>query len=107
MMRSWMLIAFLALGMPVGIRAQPAPHAPEQPHGSQPIQPLNGFVANRGQWPAAVKFFASRGGIDATLVDDAIVLRPRADLETGEWPRPLTIRIPAGHDLEGQGVLPT
>ena len=106
-MRSW-LIAWLALGIAVAARAQePAAPVDEAPHGARPLKTLNGFVANCGQWPAEVRFFASRGGIDATLLDGAIVLRPRTDLETGEWPRPLMLRFPPAQAVEGEGVLPT
>lgn len=107
-MRSWLLLALLAGGIAVAARGQEPPATVQAaPRGGQPIEPLSGFVANRGQWPAEVRYFASRGGIDATLLDDAIVLRPRADLETGEWPRPLTLRFPAPQALEERDALPT
>ena len=119
MMRVGLVASLLALGTAVVLHAQSAPFASEgllasmrgEPRGrleqALPFGTLNGFVENRGQWPAEVKFFASRGGIDATLLQDAIVLRPQPDAETGEWPAPVVLRFSAANSLEGQGALPT
>ena len=106
-MRSWLLVALLISAMPIGASAQQPARPSGSPQDVGPVRSLSGFVENRGQWPAEVKYFASRGGIDATLLDDAVVLRPRADLETGEWPRPLVLRLPAAQAVSGEHVLPT
>lgn len=78
------------------------------------LRPLSGFVANHGQWPAEVLFFARAGGIDATLTRDALVLRvvppaPRDDRVKSPWPAPLILRLPGAGtaNVEGEGVLPT
>lgn len=75
------------------------------------IRSLNGFVVNHGQWPSNVRFVGVAGGIEATLLDDAIVLRPVApDPESGrEWPAPMILRLPesAQATLLGEYPLPT
>lgn len=71
------------------------------------VLPLPGFVENRGQWPAEVRFFAKGGAIEATVVDDGLVLRPRFDPEAREWPAPIVLRFPRAGAVKGDGVLPT
>jgi hypothetical protein len=39
------------------------------------IEGLSGFVENCGQWPEEVRFFARRGGVEATVRADALVFR--------------------------------
>ncbi len=101
------------------------------------VATLSGFVENRGQWPADVRFLAREGGIEAVLLDDALVLHPmprrvqrsRLDemlasvpgfgdpLEESQFAPPpppepvpgppLTIRFPGAGAVEGEGALPT
>ncbi|MGQ0552799.1 MAG: DUF7948 domain-containing protein [Planctomycetota bacterium] len=98
---------------PAGIQVRPA----------APISPLNGFVENRGQWHPDVRFLARKGGIEAVLLRDALVLHPlsrAAPPLTEEQERlglephqiavpgpPLTIRFPAPQSIEGEGQRPT
>lgn len=60
------------------IAAAPAaePRAPLV-RGAGDIETLNGFVENRGQWPADVLFFGRWKDIEATLTRSALVLKPR------------------------------
>lgn len=87
--------------------SDPAERARPAVSQSPRIDSLNGFVENRGQWPIDVKFFARTGGIEATLVADAIVLRPAADRESGRWPAPVILRLPRPCAITGEVALPT
>lgn len=68
------------------------------------IASLNGFVENRGQWPEDVLFFARRGGIEATVLRDALVFRPTPACEDEPAPAPLILYLPGdatGRVIEG------
>jgi len=112
-MRIWLLAALLAVAMTAAARtqAEPAPAPGITSSGrlerSLPCPTISGFVENRGQWPVEVKFFASRGNIDATLLADALVLRPQPNRETEEWLPPIVLRFPTAQEVAGQGALPT
>lgn len=79
---------------------------------------LNGFVANHGQWSADVRFVGVAGGIEATLLDDALVFRPAplvdrgvlkgdAAWETSERPAPIVLRLPGAANVLGEDPLVT
>lgn len=99
--RGTVLAGFLAIGWSAHARAQldtadlASPPAPEvRVRGG--LRTQSGFLENRGQWPVDVLFFARAGGIDATLMRDAIVFRPTPpDRESGKrWPAPIVLRLP-------------
>lgn len=71
------------------------------------VTTLTGFVENRGQWADDVLFFAREGAIEATVTQDALVLRPRRDPRTNAWPSPLVLRFPKPRFVEGASALPT
>ena len=102
-------LALLALAASVQAQISPPSPAP-QVRPSPPIASLNGFVANHGQWPDEVLYFARHRGIEATLLADALVFRPMPDLERPEepWLAPLVLRLPAAAAVvQGEGLLPT
>ncbi len=109
---AWSVITCLALsvlGLPVAAGAQTTPAAPRPLTVRQapPFASLTGFAENCGQWPAEVQFFARQSDIEATLLRDALVLRPQRDTETGEAPPPLVLHFPAASAVRGDGLLPT
>lgn len=71
------------------------------------VTTLTGFVENRGQWADDVLFFAREGAIEATVTQDALVLRPRREPRTDAWPSPLVLRFPKPRSVEGASALPT
>lgn len=71
------------------------------------VSTLQGFVENRGQWADDVLFFAREGVVEATVTQDALVLRPRRDPRTDAWPSPLVLRFPKPRSVEGASALPT
>lgn len=85
------------------------PPAPPTVRSASGIRTLNGFVANRGQWPADVLFFARAGGIEATLTRDALVFRPAPPKpESGRpWPAPVVLGLLGSGEAIGEGRLPT
>lgn len=97
-----------ALASPVAAQAStPLPRDHVRP--AAPVSALNGFVANHGQWPAEVLYFARLRGLEVTVLQDALVLRPPADLERPDapWPAPVVLRFPAAQAVTGDGLLPT
>jgi hypothetical protein len=99
-----------ALGVPVVAQGQAnAPVAVPHVRRTPAIAALNGFVANHGQWADEVLYFARHRGIEATLLADALVLRPMPDLERPDAPRPepLVLRFPAASAIVGEGLVPT
>ncbi|MGQ0552264.1 MAG: DUF7948 domain-containing protein [Planctomycetota bacterium] len=80
-------------------------------------------MENRGQWHPDVRFLARKGGIEAVLLRDALVLHPlprsappltEEEERLGLEPRqiavpgpPLTMRFPAPQSVEGEGQRPT
>jgi Beta-propeller repeat len=72
-----------------------------------------GFTENRGQWPAEVRYFARAGGVEATLTDNAMVLRrlPGDPDDPNTWAAPVVMRWPstasASRIVEGETQLET
>jgi hypothetical protein len=66
------------------------------------IASLNGFVENKGQWPDEVLFFARRGGVEATVLRDALAFRPLPSSEDEPAPAPLVFHLPG--DADGRVV---
>ena len=105
------VLLWATLGVPVVASAQaslkvPAPRVRQGP----PIATLSGFVANHGQWPADVLYFARHRGIEATLLADALVFVPVPDPARPDdaRPEPLVLRLPTAEALVlGDGLLPT
>jgi hypothetical protein len=67
------------------------------------VHALNGFVENRGQWAEEVRFFARRGGVEATVLGDALAFRPAGAA-------PLVLHLPSDSKervVEGLGRLAT
>lgn len=105
-----LLVALLGVGVASfsAAHASPAPQR-NSVRSAAPIASLSGFVANHGQWPAEVLYFARHRGVEATVLQDALVLRPIADLERPDapWPAPVVLRFPAARVVQGEGLLPT
>lgn len=62
--------------------AQVAAHASAAPdvRRAPALRSLNGFVENRGQWADDVLFFAREGGVEATVFEAGLALRPAPEL---------------------------
>jgi len=79
---------------------------------------MAGFVENKGQWPEEVLFYASYGGVEATLTREALIFREApqfVDPEARSTERPevrppgppLILRLPAGSEkVTASGVAP-
>ncbi len=106
MQRSRALFYFMALAGLLGCsqedRIEEALPAAMELRGGG-LAPLQGFVENRGQWPEEVRFFARRGGVEATVLADALAFRPVGAA-------PLVLHLPGDSEervVEGLGRLAT
>ena len=107
--RALVLALALAALTPAARALVQAGAAPDHVRQAPPIATLNGFVENHGQWTEDVLYFARHKGIEATLLRDALVLRPMPDLREPAAPRPesLVLRFPPAPAVVGEGLLPT
>lgn len=105
-LRSIVACATLIAATAVGLAEPVEPPQARTVRRSPPLAPLQGFVENVGQWEHGVSFFAREGAIDATVTPAALVLRPRPDPTTREWPAPVVLRF-GTTSVDGKGTLPT
>lgn len=104
--RSIVACVTLVAATAVGLAEPVEPPQARTVRRSPSVAPLQGFVENVGQWDPGVSFFAREGAIDATVTPTALVLRPRPDPSTREWPAPIVVRFGAT-SVDGEGALPT
>src|SRR5690606_14743476 len=71
-----------AVVWPAGALAAADPSGPVEPGGAVGVRraasvaSLNGFVRNDGQWSDAVRFLARGGGVEAVVLQDAVLFHP-------------------------------
>ncbi len=103
-------VLFATVAFTSGFAAEDgAPSPRPRVQESAAIETLSGFVANRGQWPRDVLFFARAGSVEATLTREALVFRPAPpDPGSGRpWPSPLMLWLPRPADPVGEDAVPT